>query len=189
MTDKHITDILDSMALSDLSESDLESVRTHAALCSDCKRAYEAAQLSTLLLQARAAETFEPTVTYQHHPNFAGSLQARAAETFEPTPFFQTRVLAALRERQAQSKSVFQRLWEASGALVTSMVATVALLAVLTFFVPGIQPATQQQEIVTASSSYSADEVFFNQGESPAEQMSYEQVMATLYESEEGALR
>jgi hypothetical protein len=167
MKDKHITEILDSMPLSDLSESDLESVRIHAALCSDCRRAYEAAQLSTLLLQERAAETFEPT------------------------PFFQTRVLAALRERQAQSKSVFQRLWEASGALVTSMAATVALLAVLTFFVPGIQPAanTQQQEIATASSSYSADEVFFNQGESPAEQMSYEQVLTTLYESDEGALR
>ncbi len=165
MKDKHITEILDSMALSDLSESDLETVRTHAALCSDCRRAYEAAQLSTLLLQERAAETFEPT------------------------PFFQTRVLAALRERQAQSKSVFQRLWEASGALVTSMAATVALLAVLTFFVPGIQPTTTQQELATASSSYSADEVFFNQGESPAEQMSYEQVLTTLYESEEGALK
>ena len=167
MKDKHITEILDSMALSDLSESELQTVRTHAALCSDCRRAYEAAQLSSVLLQERAAETFEPT------------------------PFFQTRVLAALRERQAQSKSVFQRLWEASGALVTSMAATVALLAVLTFFVPGIQPntTTTPQEVAASSSPYSADEVFFNQGESPAEHMSYEQVLTTLYESEEGALK
>jgi hypothetical protein len=165
MKEKHITDILDSIPLSELSETDLKAVRTHAALCSDCKRAYEAAQVSTALLQERAAETFEPT------------------------PFFQTRVLAALRERQAQEKSVFQRLWEATGALVTSMAATVAALAVLTFFVPGIQPNTTTQEMATASSSYSADEVIFNQDELTAEQMSYEHVLTTLYGSDEEAVK
>ncbi len=166
MKDEHITDILDSIPLSDLSESDLTRVRTHAALCTDCRSAYEAAQLSTMLLQERAAETIEPT------------------------PFFQTRVLAALRERQAtEGKSIFQRMWEATGALVTSMAATVAVLAVLTFFVPGIQPNTPAQEVATASNSYSADEVIFNQDQSPTEQMSYEQVLAALYESDEGAVK
>ncbi len=165
MKEKHITDILDSIPLSELSETDLTAVRTHAAQCSDCTRAYEAAQASAVLLRERAAETFEPT------------------------PFFQTRVLAALRERQAQEKSVFQRMWETTGALVTSMAATVAALAVLTFFVPGIQPVTTTQEMATASSSYSADEVIFNQDELTAEQMSYEQVLTTLYESDEGAVK
>jgi hypothetical protein len=165
MKDKHITDILDSIPLSDLSESDLTQVRSHAARCSDCGRAYEAAQVSAVLLQERAAETFEPT------------------------PFFQTRVLAALRERQGQEKSVFKRMWEATGALVTSMAATVAALAALTFFVPGMQPTTTTPELATASSSYSADEVIFNQDQLSAEQMSYEQVLATLYESDEGAVK
>lgn len=165
MKDKHITDILDSIPLSDLSESDLTEVRSHAAHCTECGRAYEAAQVSAVLLQERAAETFEPT------------------------PFFQTRVLAALRERQGQEKSVFKRMWEATGALVTSMAATVAALAALTFFVPGMQPTAMKQELATAASSYSADEVIFNQDQLPAEQMSYEQVLATLYESDEGAVK
>lgn len=166
MKDKHITTILDSMPLSDLSANEIEEIRSHAALCPDCKRAYEAARVSASLLRERAAETFEPS------------------------PFFQTRVLAALRERQAtQGKSVFQRLWEATGALVASMAASVALLVGLTFFVPGIQSVETQTELATVSSPYSADEVLFNQNEAAGEEMSYEQVFTTLYESDEGALR
>jgi hypothetical protein len=108
----------------------------------------------------------------------------------EPSPFFQTRVLAALRERQAANeRSVFKRMWDATGALVTSMAVTVAALAILTIFVPGIQPVTTTQELAAASSSYSADEVIFNQDQMPVEQMSYEQVLATLYESDEGAVK
>lgn len=164
MKDKHVTDILERAALTELSEAELEAVRSHTTACAVCRSAYEAARASELLLRARAAETIEPT------------------------PFFQTRVLAALRERQAQSETnVFKRMWKATGALVTSMAATVAALAVLTFLVPGMQTTTTSPEM--ASSSYSADEIILNKTELPEEQMSYEQILVTLYGPDEEAVK
>jgi anti-sigma factor RsiW len=166
MKDKHITQILEGAAFAALNEAELSTVLAHTAQCAACRRAFEAAQASATLLKERAAEAFEPS------------------------PFFRTRVLAALRERRAaQETSVFERLWRASRALVASMAATVATLAVLTFFVPGIQPAATTQEFATASSSYSADEVLFNRNDAPGDPMTDEQVLTTLYESEEGAVK
>ena len=166
MKDKHITQILESTPLADLSEAELATVRMHAAHCAACKHAYDAAHVSAALLRARAAEAFEPS------------------------PFFQTRVLAALRERpSAQPTSVFVRMWKASGALVASMAATVATLAVLTFLSPGVPPAVTSQEYATTSSSYSADEVLLNRNELTNDRMTDEQVLTTLYESDEGAAK
>jgi len=166
MKDKHITQILNSMSLDELSETELALIRAHTAQCAACLRAFDAARVSALLLKESAAETFEPT------------------------PFFQTRVLAALRERQAaQSSNVFLRMWQKTGALVASMAATVAMLAVLTFLSPGMQTAAPSQNLATASNSYSADEVLFNRNEATDEQMTYEQVLTTLYEPDEGAAK
>lgn len=166
MKDKHINEILERTPLADLSETELEYVHSHTTQCAACKRAYNAARVSALLLKERAAETFEPT------------------------PFFQTRVLAALRERQAAQRSnVFGRMWQKTGALVASMAATVAMLAVLTFLSPGMQTSAPSQDLATTSNSYSADEVLFNRNEATDEQMSYEQVLTTLYEPDEEAAK
>jgi hypothetical protein len=165
MRDEHIINMLENAPLADLSESELASIRAHTKLCAECRQAFAAAQVSALLIRERVAETFEPS------------------------PFFQTRVLAALRERQATNEvSVFKRIWKATGALVTSMAATVAALAVLTFVVPEIQ-TTVSQEVATAASSYTEDEVLLSREELTEDEMSYEQVLATLYESEEGAVK
>ncbi|HEY0098129.1 MAG TPA: hypothetical protein VGB76_04150 [Pyrinomonadaceae bacterium] len=162
MSDEHIIGMIENAPLSGLSESELAHIRAHTALCAGCGRAFEAAQLSTLLLRERAAETVEPS------------------------PFFQTRVLAALRERQAvRETSALRRLWNASGALVSSMAATVAALVVLTVFAPGSQPASAPGEVASAANSYSAEEVLFEQGDANAEPMSYGQVLSTLYESDD----
>lgn len=164
MKDKHITEILESTPLALLSETELAQVRSHAAECHACGLAFEAAQLSDALLRERAAEVFEPT------------------------PFFQTRVLAALRERRAaEETNVFERIWKTTGALVASMAATVAALAVLTFVVPGFQPAETSTEYVSASSTYSADELILNGSDVTNDRLTDEQVLTTLYESEEGA--
>ena len=166
MRDEHITHILERTALAGLNEAELSTVRSHTAHCAACRRDFEAAQVAATLLKERAGEVFEPS------------------------PFFQTRVLAALRERQAlEETSVFERLWKATRTLVASMAATVATLAVLTFFVPGIQPAATTPEYATASSSYSADEVLFNRNDAPGDSMTDEQVLTTLYESDEGAVK
>jgi anti-sigma factor RsiW len=162
MRDEHIISIIESVPLSRLSLSEIEQIRAHTERCAECRRAVEAAQISALLLRERAAATFEPS------------------------PFFQTRVLAALRERQAANEPFsFRRLWKATGALVSSMAATVAALAVLTLFAPGSQPTTGTQEIASGFNAYSAEEVVFDQDKLPEDQMSYGQVLTALYESDE----
>jgi hypothetical protein len=161
MKNEHIISIVENAPISSLSDSELATIRSHSEECADCKRVFEAAQISSFLLKERADETIEPS------------------------PFFQTRVLAALRERQAGDVSAFQRFWNASRALVYSMTATVAALTILTVFSPGTVPTASSQEMASAYNSYSAEEVLLDEGDQQSEQMSYEQVLTTLYESEE----
>jgi hypothetical protein len=74
MDNTHITHILEEKPLTAFSESELGSIRAHTANCADCARAFEAAQLSQLLIKSRADEA--------------------AASALNANPFFQTRVLA-----------------------------------------------------------------------------------------------
>jgi hypothetical protein len=166
MRDEHIISMLENAPLASLGESELAVIHAHVAVCTECQRAYEAAQVSALLLSARASETFEPT------------------------PFFQTRVMAAWRERQAPNEtSALWRLWNATGALVSSMAVTVAALALLTFLGPINQPPAVPQGLVSAVNSYSAEEVIFDRNNLPDDQMSYGQVLTTLYDSDDDAGR
>jgi anti-sigma-K factor RskA len=156
MKDKHITEIIDSVSLASLSQGELDEVLVHTRDCASCRAAYEAAQLS------------------------ASIIKKRAQVTFEPPPFFQTRVLAALREQQ--SASAIWGLWKSARALVSSMAVVTVALAVLSFVVPVPVPATSGLEQTAAA--YSAESVIFDQGE---EQMSYEQVLNTIYADEDEA--
>jgi len=131
MTNQHITHILDNAPLNSLSESELSSIRAHVANCTDCARAFDAARLSDLLLKERADEAA------------SGALNAN--------PFFETRVLAAWRQQQEQSWS-WSRLWKAAGALVSSMAATTALLAAVTFIVPAEETTPTQTAALMPSS-------------------------------------
>ena len=162
MRDEHIKRLLDEAPLSSLGKAELAAVRAHVEGCEDCRRAASAAQLSTLMLKARAQEVFEPS------------------------PFFQTRVLAALRERRAAADEgwTLARLWKSAGLLVSSMTATTAALAVLTFVAPQEQVTAQQ---FSAATPYTAEALIF--GEAEAEQMTYEQVLTTLYGSEDEEAR
>ncbi len=166
MKDKHIISLIESTPFSGLSESDLSAIRAHVGDCSDCRRAFEAAQISVLLLKERVAEPFEPS------------------------PFFQTRVMAHLRERQIANESwAWGRMWRATGGLASSMVATVAALAILTFVVPGTQITSGTSEMTTAVNAYSAEEVLLDQSGTTDEQVSDGQVLTTLYGSDEDAVR
>jgi hypothetical protein len=160
MRDEHIISLIENTSLASLSENDLTVIRAHAKDCSNCFRAFEAAQVSLLLLKEHAA--------------------VQAASDFGPSPFFHTRVLATLRERQAVNDSwAFGRLWRTAGALASSMVATVAILAFLTFVVPDTQVATVSQ----MSNGYSAEEVILDQAQS--EEASEGQLLTTIYGGDE----
>ncbi len=133
MRDEHIKRLLDEAPLSQLGKAELAAVRAHAETCDECGRAFEAARASSLMLRARTQEAFEPS------------------------PFFQTRVLAALRERRAaeEERWTLARLWKSAGLLVSSMAATTAALAVFTFVAPSEQATAQE----LASGTYSAESV------------------------------
>ena len=77
MRDNHITEMLDNKPLASLKETELAAIRSHVAGCASCERAYEAAQLSALLIKERADEA--------------------AQSSLVANPFFQTRVMAAWR--------------------------------------------------------------------------------------------
>jgi len=161
MKSEHIIEIIESRPLTDITEDDLAKVRSHVSECAPCRRAFEATQVSALLLKEHAAVWVEPPA------------------------FFPTRVLATLRERQAAAEQwSWSRMWRASGALASSMVASVVAFAVLTFVIPGMQ---NDSELTSAASAYSAEEVILNQGAEyqTEDQVSDAQVLNTLYDTEE----
>jgi hypothetical protein len=158
MKDSHITEILDNASIAALSESELNEVRAHALECGSCRSAYEAARLSSVVLKSRAQVTFEPS------------------------PFFQTRVMAALREqRESESVPALFRLWKSAKVLVSSMALTTAALGMLSFALPGTTVTTDDQ----TASAYSAESVIM--GQNADDQMTYEQVLSTIYEDEDEA--
>ena len=158
MKDNHIIEILENSSFAGLSESDHSTIKAHTASCADCAHAYRAAMVSTSLLKERAGEVQEPS------------------------PFFSTRVMAAIRERQNETPA-FARMWRAAGALVSSMAATVALFAVVSFVVPG-EPLAGAAPMLN---SYSAEEVILDQTEQAQEQISDAQIMSTLYAADDNA--
>jgi hypothetical protein len=163
MRDGHITAILERAPFASLDERELATVRAHAATCADCLRAYKAARVASLLVKERAAETFEPS------------------------PFFQTRVLATLRERQAAGDIFsFARLWRSANALVASMAAVVALLACLTFFAPDAQSNADAAQVASASNPYSPEDVILARDGTADDNLTNAQVLATVYGADEG---
>ena len=158
MKDKHITEILDNASIAALSESQLNEVRAHVLECMSCRDAYEAARLSAVVIKSRAQMTIEPS------------------------PFFQTRVMAALREQQAvESVPAMLRLWRSAKALVSTMAVTTAALAMVSFMQPSqTTPASDQ-----TASAYSEYSVIMDQDAD--DQMSYEQVLSTIYDDDDDA--
>jgi hypothetical protein len=162
MKENHIIELLENRSFASLKESERAVIQAHTANCTSCARAYDATKIASALLRERAVEAVEPS------------------------PFFHTRVMAALRERQNEVPA-FKRLWQTAGALVSSMTATVALLAVLSFVVPGTQTSTTAQ--ASESNGYSAEEVILNQNSLQDEQASDAQVLTTLYPAEDAGAK
>ncbi|HSE31365.1 MAG TPA: hypothetical protein VLA93_07285 [Pyrinomonadaceae bacterium] len=106
-------------------------------------------------------------------------IHARVSVEIEPSPFFATKVLARIREQQTENVPVMLRLWRSASYLVSSMAIATAALAVLSFVVPG--PVVGSSE--PAATAYSAESVILGD----EEELSYEQVMSTIYLEEEEA--
>jgi hypothetical protein len=131
-------------------------------------------------VQAHARECVSCREAYEAARLSAMVLQNRAQATIEPSPFFQTRVMAAWREQQAvESVPAMLRLWRSARALVSSMAVTTAALAALSFMLPA-QTATEQ-----TASLLSAESVIM--GQTNDEQVTYDQVLSTIYEDDDEA--
>jgi hypothetical protein len=101
-----------------------------------------------------------------------------AQHVLDANPFFQTRVLAAWREQQALGGAWnFRRLWNATGAVVASMAATTAALAVLTFVAAASDTTNQQTAAVMP---YSAETVVLDQDQDN-DQITNDQVINAIY--------
>lgn len=156
MNEKHITDVLDNVALASLSQSELSDIRAHALECKACGDAFAAAQISALVMRERSQAVIEPS------------------------PFFQTRVMAALREQQAaESVPAWLRLWRSSRALVSSMALGTVALAVLSFTIS--TPSTTALD-PNATVALSAESVILGQD---ADELTYEQVLNAIYTDDE----
>lgn len=142
MKDRHIIEILDAARFAELGTDELKTVQNHCAECSNCRQAFDAAQISAVLLNVQASR-----------------------ETVQPSAFFQTKVLNALREKQAIRKplAAFGRWWQAAYPLVCSMLLIVITLGALTF----LAPKSNADEAVSTYNLYSTDAVILNQKPSP----------------------
>jgi hypothetical protein len=128
-------------------------------------------------IQAHVRECVSCREAYEAARLSAVILQSRAQATIEPSPFFQTRVMAAWREQQAvESVPAMWRLWNSAKALVSSMAVATAALAVLSFVSPAT-PAVDQ-----TASALSAESVIMGQS---SDEMTYEQVLNTIYEDDD----
>ena len=157
-TNKHITEILDRAPIAMLSESELLEIHVHTLDCMSCREAFEAARLSAVVIKSRVEATIEPS------------------------PFFQTRVMAALREQQAvESVPAMLRLWRSAKVLVSTMAVTTAALAVVSF----IQPSQTTPVLDQTASAYSEYSVIMDRDAD--DQMSYEQVLSTIFEDDDDA--
>jgi hypothetical protein len=161
MNDNHIIDILDNKPFAELNEAEAQTIASHVAGCDNCGRAYNAARISALLIKEHANEAAQ------------NALNANA--------FFQTRVLAAWREQRVTNVSALRRLWNATGALVATMAATTAALAVFTFVAPSSDTTTQT---TAALVPYSAESVVLDQNDS--DQLTDDQVLSAIYADDDG---
>ncbi|HKO98777.1 MAG TPA: hypothetical protein VJU86_17390 [Pyrinomonadaceae bacterium] len=156
MKDNHIINLLESVPLASLSGLERRQILQHTTDCTNCAGAYKAAVVASSLLREGAGEVFEPS------------------------PFFQTRVMAAIREQQSEPRGL-AKLWRAAGALVSSLTATVALLAVISLMVPANQPTAESSTF----SAYAAEDVILDQTEVRQEQVSDAEVLSALYQADE----
>jgi predicted anti-sigma-YlaC factor YlaD len=150
MREQHIVEILDNAPFGSFNENELSAMREHCAECGDCRNAFAAARISS------AAIKFE------------------SEQAFEPSPFFQTKVIAALREQRGETKTLwdFWRLWQASGSLVTMMIALVAMLMFAVVLAPSHQ---------TMAAGDQAEAVILEQ-DAIAKDMTNDQVFQALYD-------
>src|SRR5215210_687896 len=154
MRDNHIIKMLEEKTVSRLSESDIDQIKAHVAGCPVCLRAYDAARLAYSLIRARASEATDVS------------------------PFFETRVMAAIRGKRLQPElPAIVNWWRAARTLLSAMAAMVVVLIGLTVFSYGPEQQAQSPEMITQN--ILSPEYILSEEEESVDDMPYDQVLAT----------
>ena len=162
MSNHHIRQLLEERSLTSLSAAELKLIAAHTAVCDECLSAYEAAQIAFAMLQERTAVVVEPP------------------------PFFQTRVMAAIRERNQTTNAFgFVRMWQAAKTLLASMAALVVLLMTLTIYTSDASlPASSDSAISLIADP--AELVIYERDSFDEQEITNSQVLSDLYSIEVG---
>jgi len=141
MSTKHIIKILDEADVSTLSSEDIKRISAHTAVCQNCRSAFQAARISSVLLKNSVVN-----------------------DSPAPMPFFQAKVLNAWREKQnlPQPIAAFRRWWQASAAMVCAMILMVGGLISFSIMMPDSNSFANQTAISNYN-LYSADSIILNQ--------------------------
>jgi hypothetical protein len=152
---EHIIENLDARPFAEFSGEEISRMQTHSAGCADCGIAFQAAQKAMLILK----------------------FEAERAPL--PSPFFYTRVAAALKEKRSNLRPVLDlwKMWQASGTLVSVMVAMVAVL----FFAGTVAPNASGKVGPVASTADTAEAVIFEQ-DNTLKDITSEQIFQEIYE-------
>jgi hypothetical protein len=157
--ENHIIKLLEEKPLGSLTASELDIVKAHTAGCSNCLRAYEAARASLLMLQERTSAIVEPS------------------------PFFQTKVMAAIREQNLAPKRLeFLKMWQLARPLVSSIGALIVMLLALTFFTDSSQPQTEPSNLASINDD-SPEWVIVDRDEADDE-VTFSQALTIIYDPE-----
>ena len=160
MADTHIIRTLEEKPFDSLSAGDIASAESHIAICDECKSAYDAARIAASLIQARTAETVDVV------------------------PFFNTRVMAAIREsRLSPEEAPLVRMWRAAGALVSTMAVLLVMLAGMTIF---SESPDSQMTMAASQNLYSPEYVVLERGDLGDDELANDQVVSTIYDLEDG---
>ncbi len=155
MNEQHIIENLDARPIAEFSETEISRMQAHSAECRGCGIALRAAQRSAAILK------FE------------------AERIPQPSPFFHMKVAAALKEKHNNLRPVLDlwKFWQASGALVSLMVAMVAVL----FVAGAVAPNASGNVTPLASTSDTAEAVIFEQ-DNTLKDITSEQIFQEIYE-------
>jgi hypothetical protein len=151
---EHIIENLDSRPFAEFGAGELAQMREHGAGCGTCETAFQSARRNAAILK------FE------------------AAHTIDPSPFFQTKVLAAMKEKRSYRPVVdFWKMWQASGALVSVMLVMVAVL----FFAGIAAPDAVGGNTGPVATADTAEAVIFEQDKTLSD-ITSEQIFQEIYE-------
>jgi hypothetical protein len=163
MPDNHIIKMLDEKPFSSLGDGDIASAESHIATCEQCKSAYDAARVAASLIQARTSEALEPG------------------------PFFKTRVMAAIRERQLTAEEpALVRMWRAAGALISTLALVLVTLTGMTIFSQSTDSQSQMPVVAASQNLYSPEYVVLERGDLDDDELANDQVIGTVYDVEDG---